>query len=292
MKAFPIPVVALGPGTQSPFEEDALDYLPMPSGMDTFSTPRLPDEVAPAARDAAIALLEGLADAMAAWSFTHGAGGVGHPVVDLSTVPAAVCALVNDALGQGEVSACYTPAGADKGLRVQETVFAGVWRLLDQDAPGQPGSDRIEACAFPPAALPRAGDAPAAFSPDPAPAGAMNAPAVMHELLDAAACHRPGQAAHIINLTLLPMTPADLNWLVASLGIGPTVILSRGYGNCRITSTRVPHVWWVQYFNSADTLILNTLEVTDLPDVAPAAADDFADSLVRLREWTDSLRDL
>jgi hypothetical protein len=25
--------------------------------------------------------------------------------------------------------------------------------------------------------------------------------------------------------------------------------LSRGYGNYRITSTTVEHVWWVQYFN-------------------------------------------
>ena len=33
MKAFPIPVVALGPGTQT--EDENLDYLPMPKDMDT-----------------------------------------------------------------------------------------------------------------------------------------------------------------------------------------------------------------------------------------------------------------
>ncbi|NCS61064.1 MAG: hydrogenase expression/formation protein, partial [Rhodoferax sp.] len=42
MKPFPIPVVAdLGPGTQS--EDDTLDYITMPQGMETFHTPVLPE---------------------------------------------------------------------------------------------------------------------------------------------------------------------------------------------------------------------------------------------------------
>ena len=40
MKAFPIPVVALGPGTQT--EDESLDYLPMPKDMDTYRAPMLP----------------------------------------------------------------------------------------------------------------------------------------------------------------------------------------------------------------------------------------------------------
>ena len=123
------------------------------------------------------------------------------------------------------------------------------------------------------------------------PPGAMNAPAVLRELLDAAARRGEGDPAHIVNLTLLPMTPDDLAYLSASLGVGPVVILSRGYGNCRISSTALRDTWWVQYFNSSDSLILNTLEVTDLPDVAPAAAEDYADSIVRLAEWIEALRE-
>jgi hydrogenase-1 operon protein HyaF len=43
----------------------------------------------------------------------------------------------------------------------------------------------------------------------------------------------------------------------------------------------------VQYFNSMQTLILNTLEVVDVPEVAMAAAEDLADSRQRLRELLD-----
>ncbi|MCG8082170.1 MAG: hydrogenase expression/formation protein, partial [Candidatus Thiodiazotropha taylori] len=61
-------------------------------------------------------------------------------------------------------------------------------------------------------------------------------------------------------------------------------ILSRGYGNCRITSTAVQNVWWVQYFNSQDKNILNTIEIGAIPAVAAAAHEDVQDSAERLSE--------
>jgi hydrogenase-1 operon protein HyaF len=95
-----------------------------------------------------------------------------------------------------------------------------------------------------------------------------------------------GHAAepHIINLSLLPFGPEDAAWLDQCLGRGRVTLLSRGYGNCRITATGVARVWWVQYFNSQDALILNTLEITDVPEVARAAAEDLEDSAERLSE--------
>jgi hydrogenase-1 operon protein HyaF len=46
----------------------------------------------------------------------------------------------------------------------------------------------------------------------------------------------------------------------------------------------VPLCWRVSYFNSQDALILDTVEVTDLPDVACAAPEDLADSHERLAD--------
>jgi hydrogenase-1 operon protein HyaE len=43
-----------------------------------------------------------------------------------------------------------------------------------------------------------------------------------------------------------------------------------------------PGVWRVQFFNSMDTLILDTLEVTDMPEVVLAAPEDLSDSARRL----------
>ena len=121
------------------------------------------------------------------------------------------------------------------------------------------------------------------------PAGCMNAQALVEELRLQAAAWQPGAAAHVINLTLLPVSDADLDTLYGWLGHREVSILSRGYGNCRITSTRLKNVWWVQYFNSMDTLILNSIEVVGMPEVALAADEDFADSLERLREYLDMM---
>jgi hypothetical protein len=65
--------------------------------------------------------------------------------------------------------------------------------------------------------------------------------------------------------------------------------------SCRVatatagTSTRLRNVWWVQYFNSMDTLILNSIEIVGMPEVALAADEDFSDSLERLREYLDMM---
>ena len=83
---------------------------------------------------------------------------------------------------------------------------------------------------------------------------------------------------------LLPQSEQDLACLGDSLGRGPVSMLSRGYGNCRVTATGLRDVWWVQYFNSDDKLILNTLEVTPVPAAVLAAQEDIDDSAERLRE--------
>ncbi|MBR0566145.1 hypothetical protein J5J83_08455 [Azoarcus sp. L1K30] len=282
MKTFPIPVVALGPGTQE--EDTALEYIPSPGAMSTFNVPVLPEDVDPAVRDEAVALLLRLHGAMRDWSF----GDPDYPEIDLSGLSAAALKLVNEALGQGEVSIVAEADGA--ALRIQETVFAGVWRELGFDAAGRQIRDTVSAAPVPGAVgvCARVSSKTKVALPAPTP-GVMNAPAVLAELVDAAGRWQAGDSAHIVNLTLLPLVPEDLAYLDGALGAGSVVVLSRGYGNCRVSSTQLANTWWVQYFNSADTLILNTIEVTAMPDVVPAAAEDFADSVERLAQWIDTL---
>ena len=99
-----------------------------------------------------------------------------------------------------------------------------------------------------------------------------------------------GDIAHVINLSLLPHTPEDLLWLDEALGLGAVTVLSRGYGNCRVTATAQAHVWKVQFFNSMDTLILDTFEVTEMPEVALAADEDLRDSATRIRDVIEAIR--
>ena len=181
---------------------------------------------------------------------------------------------------------------APEHWRVQETAFAGLWRVLKVADDGAMLVDRLETGVVPAVLI----DAMLATTTDdlPAPdypAGTMNAPALVEELRLQAAAWQPGSAAHIINLTLLPVSDADLDTLYNWLGHREVSILSRGYGNCRITSTRLKNVWWVQYFNSMDTLILNSIEVIGMPEVALASDEDFSDSIERLREYLAMMAD-
>jgi hydrogenase-1 operon protein HyaF len=113
---------------------------------------------------------------------------------------------------------------------------------------------------------------------------------VLFELEDQRRRWQAGQTPHVVNLSLLPLTVDDIGYMDLRLGTGRVLILSRGYGNCRITNCCVPHTWRVVYYNSMDTVILNAVEVTDMPDVACAAPEDLCDSLERLQEvieWVD-----
>ncbi|MCG6941941.1 MAG: hydrogenase expression/formation protein [Thiohalocapsa sp.] len=291
--ARPIPAGAVGPGTQ-PAETDgaALDYLAVPGAMRTYRQPLLPEPEDAAACAAGLATLQALHRLLAG----HRAG-TPPQVLDLADLPAADRRLVEDSLGEGEVSILRRAADASMPLDdggatdqdAQETRLAGVWRVRGA------GRDVLEVADV--SGFVQGDSFAAAVShvelPDALPAGVMNAPGVLAELLDQVQARTGGDRlpAHVINLTLLPQSEQDLAWLGEQLGRGPVSVLSRGYGNCRITATGLRGVWWVQYFNADDTLILNTLEITDVPAVALAAQEDIDDSAERLHEILFALTD-
>jgi hydrogenase-1 operon protein HyaF len=278
MKSFPIPVRSTGPGSQ-PTEEDTLAVLDMPREVAAFQMPRVPERADPQALAAARDLLQRWREALSPWdpaAQPHG------PQLDLGGTAPAVLAIVNDVLGEGEVA---IRIAGDPEWRIQESVFPGFWRCLQLDATGQVVRDWLEAGPVPVVAGERAHAAAGeALRPVDLPPGAMNSPALLAEIRSRRAAARPGDAAGVINLTLLPMSPDDHAVLEQALPVGPVVMISRGFGNCHVSSTLVRGVWRVQYFNSARTLILNTLEIVDMPEAAVAAAEDLVDSRERLAE--------
>jgi hydrogenase-1 operon protein HyaF len=205
--------------------------------------------------------------------------------LDLAGLAPDVLAVIDDMLGEGEVA---IRIDAPHRFRIQESVFPGLWRVCGLDGEGRLAADWLEAAPMPSvvAAAARASARPAVAPVDP-PAGAMNSPALLAELASSVAGRSEGDAAHVVNLTLLPLSPEDRQLLDAALPAGPVAILSRGFGSCRITSTGVRDVWRVQYFNSMSTPILDTIEVVDVPEVALAAPEDLADSRERLTELVD-----
>lgn len=277
MKTLSIPVRVVGPGSQA--DDEPLQYLAIPREMDTFRMPLVPERVDADALAESREVLSGFLEALEPWDPATGAPG---PRLELSGVSPAALAITNDMLGEGEVSIRLT---GTRNARIQETVFAGIWRVCELDGEGRLVRDWLEAAPLPEivieTAFAAAGPAPIAVV---LPEGAMNSPALLNEIRTQINDRRPGTPARIINLTLFPLTPEDHGVLERALPVGPVAMISHGFGNCRISSTLARHVWRVQYFNTMNTLILNTIEIVEAPEVALAAAEDLVDSRERLGE--------
>ena len=190
-------------------------------------------------------------------------------------------------LGEGEVSVI-----GGSTIQAQESVLAGVW-YVRATPDGEAMKEWVEVAAFPPSLLAVAfQDATDELPVEREfPENVFNAPPLIPEINEHLPRIADGELTnHVINLSLLPHTPEDLTYLDAILGKGPLIILSRGYGNCRIRSTGTRNCWWVRYYNSQDTLILNSIELSLIPSVALAAPEDLADSEERLSEIMDIYR--
>ena len=280
MKLRDIPIRTVGPGSQ-PEEPDGaqLEYIDMPKGVSTYSVPDTPeaDEVKDllGTKEAMDWLLQAL----------DRYEPDGDPLMaNITRLDDKNRELDNQILGDGEVSAKYT--GVVRA-RMQEAVLAGVWRTFYLDDTGNITHDLIEV-----ADVPYLIRMPASRDADPlarlrnlkAPDGIMNAMPIVTEVLEHAEQFPITGKAHSINLTLLPLSEEDIEFLESAFGQGPVDLLSRGYGDCRVRSTKIPNVWWVRFFNSMGTVILDTLEIIDVPGVACAAKEDIRDSKTRLED--------
>ncbi len=274
IRDFHIPPTGFGPGSQpSEAEGEELEYMQMPDDMRTYA-PQLPMVEVDEALAPALDLLREIAAAA-----EQVAGGAKPRTFDLLGFDAENRGLIAETMGEGEVAMKLRGIPA---LSVQESVFAGVWCVTGS------GIDRIEVATTPGAARDHAFVPSVEKKPVHASQGVVNAPALLAELEDKSAAY--AGELHVVNLTLLPHTEEDLAWLDERLGQGATDILSRGYGNCRVRATATPFVWRVQFFNSMDTLILDTFEVTDMPEVALAAHEDLADSAKRMLEVIEAIK--
>jgi hydrogenase-1 operon protein HyaF len=282
-----IPVRVTGPGSQ-PVEDqdDALSYMNMPRGMSKFVRPEIPEPDAVAHLDGARETVAWLRGALSGYR-----EGDGPTLANLSALDAESRELVNQILGEGEVSvACAGPVQA----RTQESVLAGVWRTLYADNDDNIVCDVLEVGAVPHTInVPDDAGRGIDKSPDGVPSELVNALPILVELDSHVERFERDETPHVINLTLLPLSEEEVAFVDDRLGRGAVDVLSRAYGKCQVIRTLTPNVWWVRYYNSMDTLILNTLEVVDVPQVVAAAPEDIADSQARLDEivapyWTDA----
>lgn len=274
MKINEIPVSVVGPGSQDAGDE-ALSYMRMPSGMSTYVRPLTPEPEALlgllGAREAMAWLRQSLSERDDRRSLR----------ANLGALDPGSREIVNQILGEGEVSITYT---GEFDARIQESVLAGVWRTFCLDG-DQVVADILEVAAVPQLVLDAEGRSRSMDTSAKGVPGEMsNALAILVEIESHLERYAADGTPGIINLSLLPLSETEVEFLDERLGRGPIDILSRAYGKCQVISTGSENLWWVRYYNSMSTLILNTIEVTDVPAVVAAAPEDLRDSAARLEE--------
>jgi len=282
-----IPVRLIGPGSQVENPDgQTLAYIEMPSDMARFEVPDMPPAEAVRELAAARDTMQWLQSALAEFAKASA-----PQMANLGALDAANRELVHQILGEGEVSVRSTGV---LQTRSQESVLAGVWRTLYLNNDGDVCYDVLEVGDVPHTVrMSCSPDQPVNINREGIADELANALGILVELRAYSDRYQESAEAHTINLTLLPLSPAELEFLHMRLGRGAVDTLSRAYGKCQISSTLTRNVWWVRYYNSMGTLILNTLEVVDVPAAIRAAADDIADSATRLADmiapyWTDA----
>lgn len=177
---------------------------------------------------------------------------------------------LTDLLGEGEVS--FRLAEGPEGGWAREAVFPGLWLV-------QMAGDWSVDCRAVPAVVERLLAAGASLPAEPPlPDGVMNGPALLREIALAVADGHD----KTLNLTALPLNEADHRLLDAALGTGPASAEVAGYGACRVQATAVRRVWRVRYFNADDRLLVDAIEIADLPVAVAAQPEDVADGLAGL----------
>ena len=260
-----IPVRVVGPGSQpGSGDSDAITYVDMPGDMAKFVAPLMPEPEDVLHMDGAREAMDWLRAALD--KYVPGGEAM---LANLSALDGKNRDVVNQILGEGEVSIV---CDGKVRTRTQESVLAGVWRTLFFDSDDRVVFDLLEVADVPTVfGLAAENNTGVDASPEGVAGELVNALPILVELQSRHQQFVAEGSPHSINLTLLPLSEAEIEFIDQRLGRGPIDVLSRAYGKCEVISTDTAGIWWVRYYNSMGVLILNTLEVVAVPDVIKAA---------------------
>lgn len=77
-----------------------------------------------------------------------------------------------------------------------------------------------------------------------------------------------------IDLSALPLTQADKEWLKERLGSGQIHVTLEAEGQSNLDETACPGVWWITHRDTRDRVIAEFIEVTLVPDLVKAHPAD------------------
>jgi hydrogenase-1 operon protein HyaF len=103
-----------------------------------------------------------------------------------------------------------------------------------------------------------------------------NAPPLLRELVELVRRLLETGEPSAIDLSALPLTPADLDWLRGKLGNGEISVTLQASGESTLDETACPGVWWVTHHNEQGAVTSQFIEVTFVPELVKAHPRDVA----------------
>ena len=109
-----------------------------------------------------------------------------------------------------------------------------------------------------------------------------NAPPLLRELAEQVKRLLASGEASAIDLSALPLTPADLDWLHDKLGDGEIAVTLQASGESTLKETACPGIWWVTHHNEQGAVTSQFIEVAFVPELVKAHPQDVAIGLETL----------
>jgi hydrogenase-1 operon protein HyaF len=101
-----------------------------------------------------------------------------------------------------------------------------------------------------------------------------NAPPLLREIAELLRCLLDTGETAAIDLSALPLTPADLDWLRDKLGEGEIAVTLQASGESTLNETACPGVWWVTHHNEQGAVTSQFIEVSFVPELVKAHPQD------------------
>jgi hydrogenase-1 operon protein HyaF len=109
-----------------------------------------------------------------------------------------------------------------------------------------------------------------------------NAPPLLREVAEQVKHLLESGEPSAIDLSALPLTPADLDWLQEKLGAGEIAVTLQANGESTLNETACPGVWWVTHHNEQGAVTSQLIEVAFVPELVKAHPQDVAIGLETL----------
>ncbi len=109
-----------------------------------------------------------------------------------------------------------------------------------------------------------------------------NAPVLLRELAEHVRHLVAAAEPTAIDLNALPLTPADLDWLKATLGEGEISVTLHSDGASTLEETSCPGIWWVTHHNENGHVVSRFIEVAFVPELVKAHPEDVKTGLEHL----------